>query len=403
VPNEWKTSITVPIFKKGQKTNPDNYRGISLLCSALKLFTQILTSKLELIIYNTEEQQGFRKNRSTTDAIFIVRQIKEKAVEFNLPAFACFIDLTKAFDRARLSDIMHILTERGAPPEIVNAIGQLNCNTNTRIRVDGCLSNPVNVGTGIRQGDSLSPFLFNLIMDEIVGEIKLLRKGYRLGEQLIDIVCYADDAVIFAENEADLQSLLHAFNRASQKYNMIISVAKTKSLVFARSPINCNISVDGLLVEQVPKFRYLGVDLCGQTDLPTEIVGQINKAAAISGCLRNCIWKNPDMKISSKIKIYKTCVRPIMTYGIESRADTTITKNALRVSEMKTLRSIAGKTLRDRIRNTRVREICEVEDIVRWGRQRRRFWYAHVRRMDSSRLPTNLMEDDSQADHQRDR
>jgi hypothetical protein len=155
---------------------------------------------------------------------------------------------------------------------------------------------------------------------------------------------------------------------------MIISVAKTKSMVFSRSPISCSISINGLLVEQVPKFKYLGVDLCEQTDLPTEIVGQINKAAAISGCL-----KNPDMKIS-----YKTCVRPIMTYGI---TDTTITKNALRVSEMKTLRSIAGKTLRDRIRNTRVREICEVEDIVRWGRQRRRFWYAHVRRMDPFRLP----------------
>ena len=145
--------------------------------------------------------------------------------------------------------------------------------------------------------------------------------------------------------------------------------------------------MEGKAVEQVDKFRYLGVDLCGNNNLPEEIVGQINKAASVSGCLRNSIWKNPDMKISSKIRIYKTCVRPIMTYGMECRADTTITKSALRVSEMRTLRSIAGLTLRDRVRNVRVREICEVEDVVRWGRQRRRFWYAHVNRMGTSRLP----------------
>lgn len=55
------------------------------------------------------EEQGFRKNRSTLDAIFITRQIVEKAIQYGKPAFMCFIDLTKAFDRVKLIDVINIL------------------------------------------------------------------------------------------------------------------------------------------------------------------------------------------------------------------------------------------------------------------------------------------------------
>ena len=56
-----------------------------------------------------EEQQGFRKNRSAIDAIFTIRQIAEKAIEFNKPAFMCFVDLTQAFDRVKLEDVVPLL------------------------------------------------------------------------------------------------------------------------------------------------------------------------------------------------------------------------------------------------------------------------------------------------------
>ncbi|XP_060517725.1 uncharacterized protein LOC132696713 [Cylas formicarius] len=61
IPNEWHTSITILIFKEGQKTSPDNYRGITLLCTTMKLFTALIKDKLENHITNREEQQGFRK------------------------------------------------------------------------------------------------------------------------------------------------------------------------------------------------------------------------------------------------------------------------------------------------------------------------------------------------------
>jgi len=81
-----------------------------------------------------------------------------------------------------------------------------------------------------------------------------------------------------------------------------------------------------------------------------------------------------------------------MTYGMETRGETNKTKRMLRVAEMKTFRTIMGKTRINRIRNTDIREQCGVQHIIRWGRQRKRYWYAHVRRMAEGKLPRIALE-----------
>ena len=104
VPKAWKHSVTKPIYKKGAKTDITNYRGISLLSTMSKSPTKIFEEE----IADTglcEEQQGFRKNRSAIDPIFIIRQINEKTIEFNKPAFMCFVDLTQAFAMVKLKDV----------------------------------------------------------------------------------------------------------------------------------------------------------------------------------------------------------------------------------------------------------------------------------------------------------
>jgi hypothetical protein len=365
VPNEWKMSITIPIFKKGDKTNPENYRGISLLCAIQKLFTSILKRKLEQIIENNDEQQGFRRNRSTTDAVFVLTQIKEKSLEYNEPAFMCFVDLTKAFDRVLLEDVTAILSEKGTPSPIIKSIQNLNTNNLMRIKVGNELSKEIPAAIGIRQGDSLSPFLFNIIMDKIIEDIKALQLGYTMGNNHIGILCYADDAVLLADSESDLQKLLQQFHTSSQLFNMKISINKTKSMVTSRQPVQCNLVIDNDTIEQVTRFKYLGVEVSSCSDLYEEVKSQANKASAVAGCLKATVWRNKDMLKESKVKIYKTCIRPILTYGIESRADTVRTKSLLRTTEMKTLRPIAGTTLRDRVRNSDIRRTCDVQDVGR--------------------------------------
>ena len=155
----------------------------------------------------------------------------------------------------------------------------------------------------------------------------------------------------------------------------------------AKVSIRCKLVVEDNSIEQVMLFRYLCIDISSSHDPVKDLRSQINKASALSGCLRDIVWSNPYMRKDSKIRIYKTCIRPIMTYGTEVREDTNKTKHMLRVVEMKTLRTMVKKIRGDRVRNTYIREQCGIQDIARWGKQKKRKWYNHVRWMDENKLP----------------
>ena len=111
MPDEWKESIIVPIHKKGDKTDCNNYSGISLLPTTHKILSNILL--LRLTPYAEEvtgdHQCGFRHNRSTTDHIFCIRQILEKKWEYNEAVYQLFIDFKKAYDSVRREVLYSII------------------------------------------------------------------------------------------------------------------------------------------------------------------------------------------------------------------------------------------------------------------------------------------------------
>lgn len=117
-------------------------------------------------------------NRSTVDAIFIVRQLVQKSIEFNKPMSVCFVDFTKAFDRIRLSDVIRSLEKNNIDYKYQRIIKELYTGTRTRIKTKEGLSEVLQINAGIRQGDSLSPTLFNIIIDQIVEDVNRVNAGY---------------------------------------------------------------------------------------------------------------------------------------------------------------------------------------------------------------------------------
>ena len=117
---EWKESIIVPIYKKGDKTDCSNYKGISLLSTTYKLLSNILLSRL--IPYAKEiigdHQCGFRRNRSTSNHIFCIRQILEKKWEYNEPVHQLFIDFKKPCDSFRREVLYKMLIEFSIPRKL---------------------------------------------------------------------------------------------------------------------------------------------------------------------------------------------------------------------------------------------------------------------------------------------
>lgn len=231
----------------------------------------------------------------------------------------------------------------------------------------------------------MSPLLFNLVMDEIIKKVRRL-KGYKMGNENISILCYADDAVLIAENEDDLQRLLYLFNSIAKSLNMVISVTKTKCLTTSKYPLRCKLVVDDQIIQQEMTFKYLGIELCGFGDVESEVRQQVNKALRTAGCLNDTIWNNKHLRTETKARIYKAAIRPIMTYTAETRPDTTKTKRLLETCEMKVLRKIAGKTLLDRERSDNIRKMCGVEEVNEWILRRKHEWNAHIDRMDHERM-----------------
>jgi len=116
---EWKESIIVPIHKKGDKTDCNNYRGISLWPTTYKILSIMLS---RLTPYAKEiiggHQCGFQRNRSTIDHIFCIRQILEKKWEYN-EVHQLFIDFKKAYDSVRREVLYKIPNECGTPRKLV--------------------------------------------------------------------------------------------------------------------------------------------------------------------------------------------------------------------------------------------------------------------------------------------
>jgi hypothetical protein len=111
IPEAWRTEIICPIYKKGSKLESKNYRWISLLNIIHKIFTNILSKYLKVYTDEIigEYKGGFRKGRSTTDHVFTLRQILEKAHKYNISLHQLYIDFKQAFNSIDRIQIIEII------------------------------------------------------------------------------------------------------------------------------------------------------------------------------------------------------------------------------------------------------------------------------------------------------
>jgi hypothetical protein len=179
LPHQWIESIVVPVHKNGDKTDCSNYRGISLLSTSYKILSNILLARLTPYADEIMEnhQCGFRRNRSTTDQIFYTRQILEKKWEYNGTVHQLFIDFKKAYDSVRREVLYNILIEFGIPRKLVGLIKMCLNETYITVHTGKLQSDKFPIRNGRKQGDALSPLLFNFALNTPLGESKRTRKG----------------------------------------------------------------------------------------------------------------------------------------------------------------------------------------------------------------------------------
>ena len=151
---EWKESISVPIHKKGDRMDCNNYRGTSLLFTSYKILSRMTPYANEII---REYQCGFTWNRSTVDHVFSIRQILEKKWEYNKDVYQLFIDFEKAYDSIKRESLYDILIKFGILK--FRLIKTSLDGTQSKVRIGIYMSSSFPIEKGVKQGDALSPLL----------------------------------------------------------------------------------------------------------------------------------------------------------------------------------------------------------------------------------------------------
>ena len=165
VPQDMRDAKLVNLYKnKGDRSDCNNYRRISLLSIVGKVFARVVLArlrKLAELIY-PESQCGFRAERSIVDKIFSIRQLQEKCKEQQKPLYVAFIDLTKAFDLVSRDDLFQILSRIGCPPNLLSLNRFFHDDMKETVQYDGSTSESFNIRSGVKQGCVLAPTLFGI-------------------------------------------------------------------------------------------------------------------------------------------------------------------------------------------------------------------------------------------------
>ena len=325
-PDQWLTSLLIPIHKKGEISDCNNYRGIALMSIAAKLFNRILLMRIRSVLddHLRTNQNGFRPDRSTTQQILCLRRIIEGCKTMrDHKLLAIFIDFKKAFDSVTWTSILSILLAYGIPPLLVNAVLALYKGAKAQVFTSDGTSDPFSLTTGVLQGDTLAPYLFVIVVDYVMRKAVVddslgfqyqKKRSSRYPAKFITDTDFADDIAILSSTLENGQILLSAIEREAAKAGLIINRKKTEFLTVG----DIEIPKDSLVVsdgpiKQVDDFKYLGSWLmCSRKDF------EGRKAVAWKAATRMAkIWKS-NLSRKCKINIFTSTVESVLLYGAET-------------------------------------------------------------------------------------
>ena len=339
IPSAWALGTIRPIYKnKGNKSNPNNYRGITILSCFGKLFTCLLNRRLGAFIEKFNilgvEQTGFRKGYSTLDNIFTLYGIIDILLSKHKRLYCGFLDYEKAFDKIDRAFLWHKLLEENICGKMINVIKNMYKCAKSCVMVNDDISALFDVEIGVRQGENLSPVLFSLFLNDMNSSLATKMPGLRsIHEELeqcnmndedinvfmkLFVLLYADDTIIFAENAQDLQNGLNGVKDYCDKWKLKLNANKCKVIIFSRGVVRNypEFFIGDDIIEVVRNFTYLGIKLnynnrfnVAQKDL-TERASRAMFALIKKG-------KNLHLPLDVMIDLFDNMVLPVLLYGSE--------------------------------------------------------------------------------------
>jgi len=345
LPEEWKVAIIIPIYKKGDKTDCGNYRGISLLSTTYIILSNILLSKsipyAEEIVGDL--QCGFGCSGSTIDHIFCIRQIREKKWEYNETVYQLFIVFKKAYDSVRREVLNNILIQIGIRMKLIRLIKTCLNESYSTVRVGKHLSEIFFIKNDLKQGDALSLVLFNFTIEDAIRRVKVKQDGLKLNGTY-QVLVNADDVSILCGSVHTIKSNKEDFLAGSKETGLAVNADKTKCMVTSRDQNagqSHNLKIENNFFERVVELKYMRTSLTNQNFIQEEIKNTLKSGNACYHSVQNRLSSSL-LSINIKIKIHRSIILPVALYGCETRSLTLGEERKLRVFQDRMLKRICG-------------------------------------------------------------
>ena len=359
-PDQWSTANIIPIPKKGDLSEPMNYRGISLSSLVAKALNRMILNRLkpEIETILRRNQNGFRPGRSTAQQILVLRRLIEGVKSRKLPAVLTFIDFKKAFDSVHRGKMFKILEAYGIPVKLVELIRLMYEKTMAKVLSPDGETELFEILAGVLQGDTLAPYLFAIVIDycmrqaigddaERLGLTLERRKSRRVGPKIITDVDFADDIALISEDMDKANEFLLRVESAAASVGLHINEGKTKVMTLNMEDRSSDLqSRSGEAIEKVDDFIYLGSWI---ESTEREIRVRKGKAWGALHRLKD-IWKSKLSK-SLKIRLFIAACESVLLYGSETWTLTKAQEKNLDGTYTKMLRMVLGISWKDKVSN----------------------------------------------------
>ena len=274
IPEQWKTSRVLPLYKRGKKNQIENYRPISNLCAGSKVLERLMLTRILQLDEQTDgrltghNQHGFKKNRSTITASIDIQSKVAALMDRDQYVAMASLDLSAAFDVVNVDLLLKRLKLRGIPEDITGLLESWLKNRLSYVEVGNCCSQYFDSNSGTVQGSILGPVLFSLFMSPLL--------------EIEDMISYADDSYLIKGNknkQIALQRLSFQLKKAKKwltNSGLKVNVEKTELIIFHRTDTaTTSIRTNGVDVQSKREISVLGILF----DAKMEWAQQVEKAA----------------------------------------------------------------------------------------------------------------------------
>lgn len=313
VPTSWKRANVKPIYKSGERSEPVNYRPISLTSCICKIAEKIIFKKLynffkENNVISTN-QSGFTPGDSATNQITELYNNICLELDNSNEVRAVFLDMSKAFDKVWHRGLLSKLASQGIRGKLLHWIKNYLSDRYQRVIVDNTSSSWASIHAGVPQGSILGPLLFLIFINDLTENV------------VSNIRLFADDSMIFLPVEDPTQAAnlinedLIRIHKWSEKWLVTFNAGKTKSMIFSRKnkpPNHPDLFFNNVKVTKVPTHKHLGITFKSDGKWDVHINNIITKANKKLVLLRKLKYL---LDRKSLQNLYFAHIRPILEYG----------------------------------------------------------------------------------------